>query len=59
MSVENNKVLGVMEDKEYRCVYCGRRISKVEYEVANGFCGRCRMIVDWKKTLQDLNDFNK
>ena len=48
-----------MEGKKCRCVYCGQKMSKVEYEVANGFCGRCRMVVDWKKTLRDLKEFKK
>jgi len=40
--------------EEYRCKYCGKKMSKFDYETYNGYCGKCREVLDWKKTLQDL-----
>jgi hypothetical protein len=48
-----------MDDKKYKCKYCGKKIHKIGYEINNGYCGKCREVQDWKKTLGDLKDFKK
>ena len=45
--------------KEFLCKYCGRKMHRIDFEMYNGYCGRCREILDWKKTLGDLKDFEK
>jgi len=34
-------------------------MHKFDYEMYNGYCGKCRVIIDWKKTLDNLKDFEK
>ena len=48
-----------MTAMEYRCKYCGAKVSQIEFEVGNGFCDRCRNVIEWKKTLADLKEFEK
>jgi len=48
-----------MENKEYICKYCGKKMHKVDYEIYNGYCGKCKEILDWKKTLSDMKQFKK
>ena len=48
-----------MEVDEFQCKYCGRRISKIEYELGNGFCDKCRKVGEWKETLANIKEFEK
>ena len=41
----------------YKCKYCGIKMNKFEYEMYNGYCGKCREILDWKKTLDNLKEY--
>ena len=34
-------------------------MQKFDYEMNNGYCGKCREILDWKKTLDNIKDFKK
>lgn len=34
-------------------------MHRFNYETNNGYCGKCRENLDWKKTLSDLKDFKK
>jgi hypothetical protein len=48
-----------MTKEEYNCKYCGRKISKFDYETHKGYCGKCREIKDWKVILSDLKEYEK
>ena len=41
------------------CGYCGKKISGIEYEIGNGYCDKCSKILEWKKTLHNLKEFEK
>lgn len=45
--------------KSYKCKYCRKKMHKIDYEMYNGYCGKCRDILDWKKTLNLKDDFKK
>jgi len=47
------------KEQEYKCKYCGRKMIKFDYENYNGYCGKCREIVEWKKTLEQIKEFKK
>ena len=34
-------------------------MHKFDYETYNGYCGKCREILDWKRTLSDLEYLEK
>jgi hypothetical protein len=44
---------------EYKCVYCGNKMNEFEFKTYNGYCGKCREILDWKKILSDFKEFKK
>jgi len=48
-----------VSEKEFRCRYCGVKMSKFDFEMNNGYCGKCREVLDWKKTLKDFKEFKK
>ena len=48
-----------MKETENKCKYCGKKMQKFDYEMNNGYCGKCREILDWKKTLDNIKDFKK
>ena len=48
-----------MKEKDYKCKYCGQKMQKFDYELNNGYCGKCRETLDWKKTLNNIKDFKK
>ena len=48
-----------MKNKVYRCKYCNEKMHKFDYETYNGYCGKCREVIDWKRTLGDLKDLKK
>jgi hypothetical protein len=43
-----------MDNKEYKCNYCGKKIHKIDYELNNCYYGKCREVMDWKRTLGDF-----
>ena len=48
-----------MKNKEYKCKYCGEKMHKIDFEIYNGFCGKCREVIDWKNTLSSLKEMKK
>ena len=48
-----------MKKQEYNCKYCGKKIHKIDYEINNGYCGKCKEIMDWKSTLDNIKDLKK
>ena len=34
-------------------------MSKFDYEMNNGYCGKCKEIIEWKRTLDHIKDFKK
>jgi len=48
-----------MKEIVYKCKYCGQKMQKFDYDINKGYCGKCREILDWKKTLSKLKDFEK
>ena len=48
-----------MRQKEYKCKYCGQKMLTFDYELNNGYCGKCREILDWKKILDNIKDLKK
>lgn len=48
-----------MSNQDYVCKYCGAKMHKFDYEMYNGYCGKCREILDWKKTLDNIKEFKK
>ena len=49
--------MGEMNKNKYKCKYCGKEMSKFDYETYNGYCGKCREVMDWKKVLGDLKEY--
>jgi len=47
------------EKKVFTCNYCGKKIHKIDYELNNGYCNKCKQIIEWKRTLDHIKDFNK
>jgi len=37
----------------FRCKYCNKPMNKVEYELSNGYCLRCKDVQDWKHILTE------
>ena len=48
-----------MKEKQYKCKYCGRKMHKFDYETNHGYCGKCREILEWKRTLDGIKEYNK
>ena len=48
-----------MKKKEYRCKYCDIIMNKFDFENYNGYCGKCREVIDWKNILGNIKDFKK
>ena len=34
-------------------------MNKFDYELNKGYCGKCRDILEWKKTIDHIKDFEK
>ena len=34
-------------------------MSRFDYETFKGYCGICREILDWKKVLSDIKEFEE
>ena len=47
------------KEQKYKCKYCGRKMYKFDYENFNGYCGKCREIVEWKRTLEQIKELKK
>ena len=45
-----------MAEKKLNCKYCGRKMHKFDYETYNGYCGKCREILEWRRTLDHLKE---
>ena len=45
--------------KKYHCKYCGKKMNKLDYEMNNGYCGKCRDLLDWKQVLGDYKKMKK
>jgi len=57
---DNKKSLKEMtRKKEYKCKYCGKKMHKYDYENYNGYCGKCREILEWKRTLDHVKEFEE
>ena len=48
-----------MENDTFTCKYCGKKISRYDYETHHGYCGKCREVLDWKKILGELKEYEK
>jgi hypothetical protein len=48
-----------MSEKQIKCKYCGKKMNKTEFELNNGYCGKCKDVLDWKKVLGDFKDLKK
>lgn len=48
-----------MVKEKFKCKYCGEKMHKIDYEMYNGYCGKCREVIDWKDTLSTLKDLKK
>jgi len=48
-----------MKEEKYLCKYCGKKMHKGDFELYNGYCGKCREVLDWKKTLDHIKDIKK
>ena len=46
-------------NKEYRCKYCKKKMNKIDYEMHNGYCGKCREVRDWKQVHGDYKKIKK
>ena len=45
-----------MSKKTYKCKYCGTKMNKFDYELNNGYCGKCRELMDIKRTLEHVKE---
>jgi len=43
----------VMTKESYHCKYCKKPMNKVEYELFNGYCLKCKDLHDWKQILSE------
>jgi hypothetical protein len=48
-----------MKSNTYTCKYCGTKMKKFDFELNNGYCGKCRSIKEWKEVLGDLKDLER
>jgi len=44
------------EEKSYTCKYCRKKMNKIDYEMNNGYCGKCRDLLDWKQVLDNYKN---
>ena len=42
-----------MVESSFQCKYCKKPLSKVEYELSDGYCLQCKDIQDWKHILKE------
>ena len=43
----------------FNCKYCGKKMHKFDYDMHNGYCGKCREILEVKRTLEHIKEFKK
>jgi len=43
----------------FNCKYCGKKMHKFDFNFNNGYCGKCKEVLDWKRILGDLKDYNE
>jgi transcription initiation factor TFIIIB Brf1 subunit/transcription initiation factor TFIIB len=48
-----------MKNEEFKCKYCGIKINEYDYKEYNGYCGKCRNVIDWKKILDNMEDLKR
>ena len=48
-----------MKSNEYNCKYCGKKMHKFDYEMYKGYCGKCREILEWKRTIDNIKEYKK
>ena len=48
-----------MKNEKYFCKYCGKKMNKLEHEMYDGYCGKCREIKDWKNVLGHMKEYKK
>jgi hypothetical protein len=48
-----------MKKETYQCKYCGKKINKIDYEINNGYCGKCKETIEWKKVLSHIKEYKK
>lgn len=48
-----------MNNIKYTCKYCKSRMNEYDYKEYNGYCGKCREVIDWKRILEDIGDYKK
>ena len=48
-----------MAKEEYKCKYCNNKMHKFDYELHNGYCGKCREIIEVKRTLKHVKELKK
>ena len=34
-------------------------MHKVDFELNNGYCGKCKDLIDWKRTLDHVKELKK
>jgi len=54
--MEKKDQLSEKKDNEssFHCLYCGKKMSKFDFETYHGVCGKCREVVDWKQVLKEF-----
>ena len=45
-----------MSETSYHCKSCGKKMNAFEYEMYNGYCGKCREVIDWKNILKEYKE---
>ena len=48
-----------MKKDLYLCNYCGKKINKIDYKINNGYCGKCKETIEWKKVLGQIKEYKK
>lgn len=48
-----------MRSTEYKCKYCGIKMQKFDFELNNGYCGKCRSVKNWKDILEEFKDLER
>ncbi len=61
MNFQNKLIEGInlKKKEEYNCKYCGTKMNKFDYELNNGYCGKCRDLMDIKRTLDHYKELKK
>lgn len=54
-----NETMKKTNEERYVCKYCGRKMNKIDFEINNGYCGKCREVMDWKQVLDEYKSLKK